>query len=275
MDQGHHLIWIVTVPALVAGAASVLWLFAGRYWGTTAGLVLLAVGFAVGFYGFHGGLLLPPRLTFHWLPIVAAAAALSAVMLRFPSTCGRLCRFGFPAALAISSIVAAIGSLPQSMMTPLHIAGVFLLPFLLVLPARMAGDRLHPGSVLAWAFMAFSMAGACLLLSGTARMGQLSGIVPSMILALGWLAWVRPGNMDAQALLLFFVPLYVAFLVVGTHSVSLSPVRFAFLAPTALAMGAARLPWKGTSHPMVVLALAGAIGGVAVFLAWRVHPGFV
>ncbi|MCC5877958.1 MAG: hypothetical protein JJU11_17205, partial [Candidatus Sumerlaeia bacterium] len=270
-------IWVCFARGPVVGGATaaVLWMLGGLRWGAMGGLVLLAVAFALGFYGFHGRLLFPPRLTFHWLPIIAMAGALAAVAPLFASDRGKVGHLIFLVVLAIPSVVGAIGSLPRAMMSPVLVGGVILLPFLLIIPARMAGERLHPGAVLAWAFVAFSMTGLCLLLSGTARMGQLSGIIPSMILAMGWLAYVRPQLMNPAALLVFLLPLYVAFLVIGAHSVSLSPLLFVLNGAMAVSMGAGCLPMKWCAHPVVVGLVAAVFGGIAVLLAWMAHPGFV
>lgn len=278
MDVGHHLLWIVTVPALTAGTGGVLWVLLKRYHQTLARPIIpimMGVGFLVAFYGFHDRLFIPPRLTFHWLPIVALAASLAACLYLIPVIRKIPAWVGYYGCLLPLAILAAYGSLPSSLMTSLPIMGAILLPLLMAGVIDLAGPGLRQTSVPVWAFVAFSATGICLLFFGSARMAQLSGIIPCMILGVSWILWKYPDVLPSRAWTILILPVFGSFLIIGTHSVSLSPIVLLLLAGSAGSLGLARLRWRHGNHPLVVFLVTALMGGVAVLLSWRMNPGLV
>lgn len=279
MDIGHHLTWIVAAPALVAGVLALPVLFLPARWGRVAGAIILlalAVGYTVGFYGFHGRFLFPPRLSFHWLPILALGGGVLGGILALSARGGP---WALAALIPLVGIMAH-GLVPAGPGRPMALVAALLLPLGHGVVASLAPRRPSVPMLMLWAWLAFSFSGAALLLSGTARMAQLSGLIPCALLPLIALSLWRRGLLSPPALLPLLVAIHAAGLLIGWIHASLPAAAMLLLlaSPAALALDrirpiAALPPWVGACAVAAAVILIGGLAVLICLLSVDVYMG--
>lgn len=277
MDPLHHFTWIILAPALVAGVFALPALLPGTPGVWAARLLLpvgLGLGYVAGFVGFHGRLFLPPRLSFHWLPVIALAASAFAVLIAWAGSR----RWLVPASLSVLGLLMVAGLVPGRLANPGAVAAVLVLP--LLQGGIMLWAPRHPSAMKLglWAWVIFSFSGVALLLGATARLAQLSGLVPCAVLPVMLMLFRRRDLVPAEPLIPFLVSLHGASLLIGWMHASLPAAAMALLMASPAALAVERIPFIARRGRVVrACALAGALvlmggGAVAVCLAGADFP---
>lgn len=160
------------------------------------------------------------------------------------------------------------------------LVAALLLPLGHGVVASLAPRRPSVPMLMLWAWLAFSFSGAALLLSGTARMAQLSGLIPCALLPLIALSLWRRGLLSPPALLPLLVAIHAAGLLIGWIHASLPAAAMLLLlaSPAALALDrirpiAALPPWVGACAVAAAVILIGGLAVLICLLSVDVYMG--
>ena len=272
MDPAQAALYAVAVPAAVAAAVllALRALRKGRAGAWGAGPAI-AAGFVAGFVGIAGMPALPPKETWHWLPLLAAAAAVvGCIEPSVPELPRRLLRvLLFVAAIVVTSLPAQRTSFAS---VGIAVAGLLAAHGLESL-GRLGGAR---AALLPVCIAAAGAAIALALFAGFAVLGMVCGALCAAAAACLVLAGRVPA--DARDAVLPATVVLAASCVAGAQLTDL-PVSSAFLlaaTPLCGLLTVRLLSRRGADLRLVLRAAGGAViaAGIAVALAAAKSPAF-
>jgi hypothetical protein len=272
VDPVQAALYAVAVPAAVAAAVlfAVRALRKGRAGEAGAGPAITA-GFVAGFLGIHGLPAFPPSETWHWLPLLAAAAAVAgSIEPRVPELPRRMLRvLLFVAAIVVTSLpnqrtsFATLGTAVAGLLAAHAVESL----------ARLGGSR---AALLPVCIAAAGAAVALALFAGSAVLGMLCGALAAATAACLVLGGRVP--VDARDAAVPATVVLAASCVAGTQLAELPRSSAVLLAATPLCglLAVRLLSWRGADLRLLLRAAGGAAiaAGIAVAVAAMKSPAF-
>jgi hypothetical protein len=272
VDPVQAALYAVVLPAIAAAAVlvAVRAMNKGRAEATGAGPAI-AAGFVVGFLGIAGMPSFPPRERWHWMALLAmAAAVVGAIEVRVPEWPRRLLRaLCFVAAMVVISVPSDRTSLPT---IAVAVSGIVALRGVEGLD-RLGGSL---AALLPVCIGAIGAAAALAFFSGWAVLGMVCGALASataacLVVGRRFPVHVRDAMLPATVIL-------ATACLNGRHFASLPLASAVLLASTPIGglLAARMLARRGTPARDVVRAACGAAiqAGLAVALAAVDSPAF-
>ena len=190
-------LWGVLVPGLFAGIGMLL--LCSRFKrgaGSSLVALLATLSFASGYIGLFGWPPLPSGTRMlaatDWFVWFVLAAGLSQILERKLGTAAVIGRWLLATAMLLLIMRATIEYQWEGAQVALGLTTITMVGFSIWLSVRALKHRVGTGPSLALLFIAFTALALCAALTGSSKIGQMTGLFCSILAAFTIVGWLRP-----------------------------------------------------------------------------------